>query len=280
MKKPRWKTGVVWYLRRRSGALAEVEGGSCARAERDFHALAVVGVHGQAGRGQDDGNGDRAAEGVANATSTGNAVDVELHRRASLRTLDHVLDHAGGQSGVVIGGVNRGGTRAVGKAGDVSAERRVLADFLTDGGDVDLRAGDLEAPLTDGTNDFRGGVRDLESVRCNGGAVVSDGDSRATGGSRHLQHAGAGGVGNHVVGGTSGDAGGEGAATGSAGVDVDDAELDGVADFEVQIGRNGDFVIDDVNSGFTEGCGSASRGVVEGAGGARKDGGHRKYLKG
>jgi len=278
MKKPRWGSGVRGPLRVRS-ALAEVEGRSGAGAEGDFHALAVVGVHSQAGRGQDDGNGDRTAEGVAHGAAADDAVDVELHLRASLGALDDVFDHPAGQIGVFVGGVNSGRTRAIGEAGDVGAERGVLADGLADSCDVDLRTGDFEAPLADGADSSGGGVLDLEGVGGNGGALVGQVNSRATGSGGDFQDSGRRGVGDHVVGRSSSQAGGKGAGTTGACFGVDNAEFDGVANFEVQVASDGDFVVGCVDGGFTEGCCRGSRGVVEGAGGARKDGGHRKYLE-
>jgi hypothetical protein len=277
MKKPRWGAGVRGCLRARS-ALAEVEGGGGAGAEGDFHALAVVGVHGEAGRGQNHGNGEGTALGVVDAAAADNAVDVELHLGTSLRALDHVLDHAAGEAGVVVCGVHGGRTRAIGEAGDVGAERCVLAGGLTDGGDVDLRAGDLEAPLADGANGNRGGVVDLEDVGRDGGAVIGEINSSTTQRCRDDQGASSRGIRVDVVGGGRTQRVRQGAGARSAGLGVDDAEFHRIAGFEIQVGLDRHCVGRDVDSGLGKSSRGCCRCVVEGAGGARKDGGHRKYL--
>ena len=57
---------------------------------------------------------------------------------------------------------------------------------------------------------------------------------------------------------------------------VDNAELDGIADFEVQKGLDDDFVATGSNIGLTECSGGASGLVVEGAGRAGQNGGGHK----
>ena len=256
-----------------SGGSAEVEGGGASRAEVDGHRLGVVRVDVQAGRSQHGIEGDGAAKALAKGATAEHAIGVQLEGGAGLLALQHVLDHAVGQGGVLVGHVDRCGAGAIAEAGDVAAERNVLTRGLTDGCDVNFGAGDFKAPVADLADNGEVGVGDLEFVGGGDGAVVSDGDSGATCGGRHLQHAGCRGVGNDVVGGAASDAGGQGATTGSTGLAVDDAELDGVADFEVQVGSNGDFVATGVHVGFTESTGGASGFVVEGAGRAGQDGG-------
>ena len=265
-----------WLDKSLSG-LGQVEGGGFAGAESDFHALAVVGVHGQAGRSQNHGNSDAAAGGVVDGAAAHHAVDVQLHGRARLRTLDHVLNHPVGQVAVVIGGVHRGGTRAVGEAGDVAAEGGVLTNGLADGCNINLASCDFEAPLTHGAHNCRGGVVDLESVVGNSSAVIGDGNAGTAEGGGNGQRTSGGGVADHVVSGACGQSGRKGARTSGAGFGVHHAELDGVADFEVQVGGDSNDISRVINVGLTEGCGGASRGVVEGAGGARQDGGHWSY---
>ena len=265
-----------WLDKSLSG-LGQVEGGGFAGAESDFHALAVVGVHGQAGRSQNHGNSDAAAGGVVDGAAAHHAVDVQLHGRARLRTLDHVLDHPVGQVAVVIGGVHRGGTRAVGEAGDVAAEGGVLTHGLADGGHVDFGPGDFKAPFAHGTHHCRGGVVDLESVGNNSSSVVGDGNAGTAESGGNSQCTSSGGVADYVVNGACGQSGRKGARASSAGFGVDYAELDGIADFKVQVGRDSNDICSVINVSLTEGCGGASRGVVEGAGGARQDGGHWSY---
>ena len=229
--------------------------------------MAVVGVHGQAGRSQNHRHSDRAAGGVIHTAAHDHAVDVELHRCASLGGLDDVFDHPAGQAGVVIGGVHRGRTRAVGETGDVRAEGGVLAGFLADRGDVDFRASDFETPLAHRAHSNRSGVGDAcevgaETRRLSGGSC-----SRTTGGGADGHDAGAGVVGLDEIR-TSGDCVGGGCASRIG-------QGHRVIDLETEIGANGD-----VGTGSGEGGGGqrgdagASGRVVEGAGGAREDGGH------
>jgi hypothetical protein len=262
-------------------ALAEVEGGGASGAEVDGDRLGVVGVDVEAGGGQHGVEGDRAAEGVAQGATTKDAVGVELEGGAILLALQDVLDHAVGEGGVLVGHVDRGGAGAIAEAADVGAEGHVLSGGLANGGDVDLSAADLEAPVADLADDSEVGVGDLELVRGSDGAVISDVDGGAAGSGGHLQDAGGGGVGDHEVGGAGGDTSGQGAGTGAAGLAVDHAELDGVADTEVQKRLDNDFVAADGDVGFTEGAGGASGFVVESAGRAGQDsGGHGAYQEG
>ena len=238
--------------------------------------MGVVGVDVQAGGGQHSVEADRAAEGLAQAAAAEHPVGVQLEGGAVLLALQHVLDHAVGQGGVLVGHVDRGGAGAVAEAADVGAEGHVLSGGLADGGDVDLSAADLEAPVADLADDSEVGVGDLELVRSSDGAVIGDVDGGAAGSGGHLQDAGGGGVGDHEVGGASSDASGQGAGTGAARLAVDHAELDGIADTEVQKRLDNDFVAGDGDVGFTEGAGGASGLVVESAGRAGQNGGGHK----
>jgi len=261
-------------------ALAEVEGGGASRAEVNGDGLSVVGVDVQAGGGQHGVEGDRAAEGVAQGAAAEDAVGVELEGGAVLLALQDVLDHPVGEGGVLVGHVDRGGAGAIAEAADVGAERHVLTRGLADGGDVDFSAADLEAPVADLADNSEVGIGDLELVGGNGSTIVGDVDGSTAGSGRHLQHTCAGGVGDDVVGGASGQTGRQGAAAGASGLAVDHAELDGVADFQVQVGLHDDFIATGGNVGFAEGAGGASRLVVQGAGRAGQDGGGHRGVPG
>ena len=88
-----------------------------------------------------------------------------------------------------------------------------------------------------------------------------------------LQHAGTGGVSDDVVGGAGGQAGRQGAGAGAAGGGVDNAELDGVADLEVQVRSNGNVVTGGINIGRCKLAQGASRFVIQGTGSAGQNGG-------
>ncbi len=258
--------------------LGEVEGGGAGGAEVDGHRLGVVGVDVETGRGQHGVEGDRAAEGLAQAAAAEDAVGVELEGGAGLLALQHVLDHAVGQGGVFVGHVDRGGAGAVAEAADVAAEGDVLTGGLADRGDVYFLAADFEAPVADLADDGEGGVLDLELVGGHGRAIVGDVDGGAASSCGDLQSTGGGGVRDDVVGGGSAEAGGEGAATGAPGLAVDHAEDNGVANLEVQESLNCDGVGGGGYVGFTERSGGSSGLVVEGAGRAGQDGGgHGAY---
>ena len=212
--------------------LGEVEGGGGGGAEVDGDRLAVVGVDGQAGGRQDHRDADEAAGGVVDGARDNYAVDVELHAGAALLTLDDVLDQAAGDVGVVFGGVHRGGTSAVSEAGDEAAEGGVLADFLADGGDVDLGASDLEAPVTHRAHHYGGGVGDAGEV---GAEAAGQGGGRfggAAGGGANGHDAGSGVIRFHEVR-TSCNGVGYGGA-GRVG------ERYGVVDLEAEVRANGD----------------------------------------
>lgn len=262
----------------RGSALAEVEGGGASGAEVDGDGLGVVGVDVEAGGGQHGVEGDRAAEGFAQGAAAEDAVGVELEGGAVLLALQDVLDHPVGEGGVLVGHVDRGGAGAIAEAADVSAEGHVLTRGLADGGDVDFSAADLEAPVADLADDGEVGVGDLELVGGRGGAVVGDGQDGATGTGGDSQFAGGSGVAEDVVSGGRRNGSGQSARASAAGLAVDNAELDGVADFEVQVGLDGDDVGADVDTGFTEGASGAGGLVVEGAGRAGQNGcGHWAY---
>ena len=212
--------------------LGEVEGGGFGGAEVDGDRLAVVGVDGQAGGGQDHRDADEAAGGVVDGARNNYAVDVELHAGAALLALDDVLNQTAGDVGVVVGGVHRGGTSAVSEAGDVVAEGGVLADFLADGGDVDLGAGDLEAPVAHRAHHYGGGVGDAGEVGAKAAGLCSGCCGSAAGSGADGHDAGASDVRFHEVR-TSCNGVGYGGA-GRVG------ERYGVVDFEAEVRANGD----------------------------------------
>ena len=212
--------------------LGEVEGGGFGGAEVDGDRLAVIGVDGQAGGGQDHRDADEAAEGVVDGARNNYAVDVELHGGAALLALDDVLDQPTGDVGVVVGGVHRGGTSAVSEAGDVAAEGGVLTDCLADGGDVDLGAGDLEAPVAHGAHHYGGGVGDAGEVGAEAAGLCSGCCGSAAGSGADGHDAGASDVRFHEVR-TSCNGVGYGGA-GRVG------ERHGVVDFEAEVRANGD----------------------------------------
>ena len=260
-------------LCRLSSRSAEVEGRGAGRTEVDSNGLGVVGVDVQAGRSQHCIELDRAAQAFAQGATAEHLIGVEFEGGAGLLTLQHVFDHPVGQRGVLIGHVDRCGARTIAEAGDVAAERNVLARGLTNGGDVDFSAADFKAPVADLADNGEGGVGNLELVGSSCGAVVGDGDARAAKSGRHLHHTSCRCVSNDVVGGGRADACGQSAGAGAAGLAVDDAELDGVTDLEVQVRGDGDFVATDADVRFTESSGGSSGFVVEGAGRAGQYGG-------
>ena len=256
-----------------SGGSAEVEGRGAGRTEVDSNGLSVVGVDVQAGGSQHCIELDRAAQALAKGATAEHLIGVELEGGAGLLTLEHVLDHPVREGGVLVGHVDRCGAAAIAEAGDVAAERHVLARGLTDGGHVDFSAADLEAPVADLADDGEGSVGNLELVWSSCGAVVSDGDGCAAESGRHLHHTSCRRVSDDVVGGGRADTCGQGAGAGAAGLAVDDAELDGVPDLEVQVRGDGDFVVCNADARLTESSGGSSGFVVEGAGRAGQYGG-------
>ncbi len=258
--------------------MAEIEGRRSSGAEVDGHRLGVVGVDVQAGRGQHCIKRDRAAQGFAQSAAAEHAVGVELEGCTSLLALEHVLDHAVGQGGVLVGHVDRCGAGAIAEATDVAAEGHVLAGGLTDGGDVDFSAADLKAPVADLANYGEVGVVNLELVGGNGSAVIGDGQDGATSGSRYGECTSRSGVAQDVVGGGVGDRRRQGAGTGAASLAIHHTEFHRVAYLEVQVGGDGDHIGGNVDTGFTEGAGGTGGFVVEGAGRAGQNGGgHRAY---
>ena len=235
--------------------------------------MCVIGVDVQAGRSQHCIELDRAAQVVAQAAAAKHAVGVELEGSASLLTLEHVFHHAVGEGGVFVGHVDRGGAGAIAETGDVAAEGDVLTGGLADGGDVDFSAADLKAPVADLAHNCKLGVGNLELVRSSCGAVVGDVNSRTASGGGNLQRTGVSGVANDEVGGAGRKTSGQSAGAGTAGLAVDDAELDGIANLEVEVGLNGDGVGSGVDTGFAERSGGSSGFVVEGAGRAGQNGG-------
>ena len=260
-------------LCRLSSRSAEVEGRGAGRTEVDSNGLGVVGVDVQAGRSQHCIELDRAAQVVAQNATAEHLVGVKLEGGAGLLTLKHVFDHPVGEGGVLVGHVDRCGAGAIAEAGDVAAERHVLAGGLTDGGHIDFSAVDLEAPVADLADNGEGSVGNLEFVGSSCGAVVSDGDGCAAESGRHLHHTSCRRVSDDVVGGGRADACGQSTGAGTAGLAVHDAELDGVADLEVQVRSNGDLVATDADIGLTERTGGSSGFVVKGAGRAGQYGG-------
>ena len=184
--------------------------------------------------------------------------------------LDDVFDHPAGQVGVVIGGVHRGGTRAVSEAGDIGTERRVLTDFLADGCDVNFASCDFEAPLAHAAHSCGGGVRDAgkscaEAARCSG-----SGDGTATSGGADGHDAGGGNISLDEIR-TSGNCVGR---DGTCGI----GQGHGVVDLEAQVGAYGDVGASCwKRTGGKSGDGGSGRGVIQGAGSARENGGHWFY---
>ena len=280
MKKPQLEgRGLVVITGKLSGSSQEVEGGSGCGTEVDSDGLSVVRIHRDGGTGQDRVHGDRAGLGVVHAAAADDAVGVQLEGCATLLTLQHVFDHAVRDRKVIVGHVHRAGTSAIAKAGDVVLEGNILTRGLTDGGDVDFSAADVEFPVADLTNHNVVGVSDLEFVGASGGALGGDRDDRATQSGRNGQGASAGGIADHVIGGASCNTRRQCASSGAASL-VDDAEFDGIAYFEVVVGTHVQDCANDGNVGGAEGGGGACRFVVQGAGRAGKNGGgHRTYLK-
>jgi len=261
---------VLNWLSSSLSGLRQVEGGGGAGAEGDFHALAVVRVHGQAGRGQNHRHRDAAAGGVVHRARSNNAVDVELHRRASLGCLDDVLDHPAGQVGVVVGGVHRGRTRAVGEASDIAAEGGVLTGFLTDGCDVNFASCDFEAPLAHRAHSCGGGVRNAGEVCAKAAGCCSCGNGHAASGGAKSHDAGCGVVRLDEVRTSGNCVGGRGA----YGV----GQGHRVIDLEAQVGADGDVGASRREGASSQsGDGGAGRGVIQGAGSARENGGHWLY---
>ena len=262
-----------------SGSGQEVEGGSGGGTEVDRNGLSVVWIHRDGGAGQNGVHGDRAGLGVVHAATADDAVGVQLEGCATLQTLQHVFDHAVRDRKVIVGHIHRAGTSAITKASNVVLEGNILTRSLTDGGDVDFSAADVETPVADLTNNHIVGVSDLEFVGADGGALGGDRDDRAAEGGGNSQNAGGSDVANDVVGGASCNAGRQCAGSGAASL-VDDAEFDGIAYFEVVVGANVQQSASGRDVGGAEGGGGACRFVVQGAGRAGKNGGgHRTYLK-
>jgi len=240
--------------------------------------LGVVGVDVQAGRGQHCIERDGAAQALAQGAAAEHAVGVELEGSAVLLALEHVLDHAVGQGGVLVGHVDRRGAGAIAEAADVAAEGHVLARSLTDGGDVDLSAADLEAPVADLADNGEVGVVHLELVGSSYGAIVGDGKDGAAGRSRYGERTSCSGIAQDVIGGGVRDGRRQGAGAGAARLAVHHAEFHRVACLEVQVGGDGDYIGASVDAGFAESAGGAGGFVVEGAGRAGQNGGgHRAY---
>lgn len=277
MKKPRWLGGACLDSPgTRLSGLGEVEGRGASWAEVDGHRLGVVGVDVQAGRGQHSVEADRAAKGVAQVAAAEDAVGVQLEGCTVLLALQDVLDHPVGQGGILVGHVDRCGAGAITEAADVVTERHVLPRGLADRGDVDLGAADLEAPVADLADNGEVGILDLELVGGNGSAIVGDVNCAAAGSAGNLQCASCSGVRNDVVGGAGGKTSRSSTRPGTAGLAVDNAELDRVADLKVQKSLNGDGVGGGVDVGLTECSGGASGLVVKGAGRAGQNGGGHK----
>lgn len=255
----------------RSG-FEEVEGDRTSGAEVDRHALGVIRVDVHGGAGEHSVHGDGATKRIVDGAGGGNAVDVQLEGRANLLALEHVFHHPVGEGAVFVGQVDLARTVAIGETADVALERGVLAGSLTNGGNVDFAAADLEAPALDLGDGSVVGVVDLETVgadqRTSGGdvedgAAGGGGDGKSTGGSRVAQH---------VVGGDGRQRRRQRASAGTTGLGVDDAEFDGIANLEVQVRLDHDGVGADGHIAATESSGSASGFVVEGTGSAAKNG--------
>jgi len=191
-------------------------------------------------------------------------VGVKLERSTSLVALKHVLDHAVAEGSILVGHVDRCAARTIAEARDVVAEWNVLTRGLTDGGYIDFGPVDFKAPVTDLSDYCERGVGDLESVRANSCTVVGDGDCRATQGCGHLQHSGAGGVTNNVIGGRKAESCGKCACACAISLSVDHTKLHGITYFQVQVGSNSDGVWASIDVRFRKTAGCASRLIVEG----------------
>ncbi len=272
--------GPVTITLKLSG-LGEVEGGGGRRTEVYSHRLGVVRVDVQAGRGQHCIEGDRTAKRFAQGATAEDLIGVQLEGGAGLLALEHVLDHPVGQGGILIGHVDRCGARAVGKTGDEATERHVLAGGLTDRGDVDLGAGDLEAPVADLAHSGKSCVGNLELVGGGDGTVIGDRQNHTTSSSGHRKGASSCGVAQHVVGGAAGDTSRQRAGAGAIGQGVEDAEDNRIANLKIQERLNRDDIGRSVDASFTEGAGGAGGLVIQSAGRAGQDsGGHRDLPKG
>ena len=224
---------------------------------------------------------NRAALGFVNrGAAADDAVGVQLEGCTTLLALEHVFDHAVSKGEVVISHVHRARAGAIAETSDVVFEGDVLTRGLTDSGDVDLGAGNVKSPVADLANHGKIRVVSLELVGADSGALGGDRDHGTAEGGGNGQHTSGCNVTNHVVQGASGDTGGQGASGGAASL-VDDAEFDGISDFEVEVGAD---VEKGTNSGDvsrSKAGGGASGLVVEGAGRAgQNSSGHLAYLKG
>ena len=260
--------------------LGEVEGGGGRRTEVDSHRLGVVRVDVQAGRGQHCVEGDRTAKRFAQGATAEDLIGIQLEGGAGLLALEHVLDHPVGQGGIFVGHVDRCGARAIGETGDEATERHVLAGGLTDRGDVDLGAGDFEAPVADLAHSSKSCISNFELVGGGDGAVIGDWQNHTTSSSGHREGAGGCGVAQHVVGGAASDTRRQGAGTGAIGQGVEDAEDNRIANLEVQERLDGDDISRGIDASFTEGAGGAGGLVIQSAGRAgQNSGGHRDLPK-
>ena len=193
--------------------------------------------------------------------------------------LEHVLDHAVSHRKIVVGHVHSARAVAIAEAGDVVFEGDVLAGSLADRGNVDLGAADVKFPAANLAHHSKIGVVNLKFVGAYGSALGSDGNDGTAEGGGNGQSTSAGGVANHVVSGASSHAGRQGASSRAACL-VDNAEFDGIANFEVEVGTNVENCANDSYVRWSKGGGGAGGFVVEGAGRAGQDsGGHWAYQK-
>ena len=224
--------------RKLSGSGQEVERGGGSWAEVDCDTLSVVRVYRNRGAGKDCVHSNRAALGFVNSGATGDdAVGVELEGCTTLVALEHVLNHAVGDGKVVVRHVDVAGTSAVAKAGDVVPEGDILTGGLPDGGHVDLSAADVEGPVADLADNREIRVVSLEFVGAYGSTLRGDRDDATAKGGGNSQDTSSCYVTDHVVQGAGGDTSGKSTGDSATG-QVDDAELDGIAYFEVVVGAD------------------------------------------
>ena len=116
----------------------------------------------------------------------------------------------------------------------------------------------------------------MELVDTSHGAVVGDIFHRTARGGGDRHQAGAGAVGQHVIGVGANQRRGKGASASAAGLSVDDAEFDRITYAETHVGSNVEGIGCGVDIKLAKGGFGASGLVVEGAGDAGQDGSHWK----
>lgn len=248
-----------------SGSGQEVEGGGRCRTEADRDGLGVVRINRHRGVGQDGIHRNRTALGFVNRTAADDAVGIQLEGCTTLLALEHVFDHAVSKSEVVISHVHRARAGAITETSDVVFEGDVLTRGLTDGGDVDLSAGNVKSPVADLTHHSKIRVVSLEFVGADSRALGGDRDHGTAEGGGNSQSASGSGVADDVVDRASGDTSRQGASRSATSL-VDNAEFDGIANFEIEVGADAQDGSSSGDISRSEAGGGASGLVVESAG--------------